>query len=32
VALTEPFNRIHEAIREAQRIGGRNTGTHDQAA
>jgi hypothetical protein len=32
VELTEPFGRIHEAIREAQRIGGRGTNTHDQAA
>jgi hypothetical protein len=32
VDLAEPFERIHEAIREAQRIGGRGTDAHDQAA
>jgi hypothetical protein len=32
VELAEPFGRIHEAIREAQRIGQRNQDTHDQAA
>jgi len=32
VELTEPFSRIHEAIREAQRIGGRGSIAHDQAA
>jgi hypothetical protein len=28
----EPFQRIHEAIREAQRIGGRSQASHGQAA
>jgi hypothetical protein len=32
VELTEPFQRIHEAIREAQRIGVRGTEPHGQAA
>jgi hypothetical protein len=32
VELMEPFSRIHAAIDEAQRIGGRGTGGHDQAA
>jgi hypothetical protein len=32
VELPEPFVRIHEAIREAQRIGERGTDAHDQAA
>jgi hypothetical protein len=32
VDLMEPFARIQEAIREAQRIGGRGTEAHDQAA
>jgi hypothetical protein len=32
VNLVEPFARIHEAIREAQRIGGQDTEAHDQAA
>jgi hypothetical protein len=32
VELVEPFARIHEAIREAQRIGGRGTNAHEQAA
>jgi hypothetical protein len=32
VELAEPFERIHEAIREAQRIGGRGTEANDQAA
>jgi hypothetical protein len=32
VDLAEPFGRIHEAIREAQRIGGRGTEANDQAA
>jgi hypothetical protein len=32
VDLAEPFGRIHEAIREAQRIGGRSIDTHGQAA
>jgi hypothetical protein len=32
VDLAEPFERIHEAIREAQRIGGRGTEINDQAA
>ncbi len=32
VDLAEPFGRIHEAIREAQRIGGRCTNANDQAA
>jgi hypothetical protein len=32
VDLAEPFGRIHEAIREAQRIGGRTADTHVQAA
>lgn len=32
VELMEPFGRIHEAIREAQRIGGRGTNANDQAA
>jgi hypothetical protein len=30
--LFEPFGRIHEAIREAQRIGGRTAEGHGQAA
>jgi hypothetical protein len=30
--LAEPFGRIEEAIREAQRLGGRGAETHDQAA
>jgi len=32
VDLAEPFERIHEAIREAQRIGGRGNEIHGQAA
>jgi hypothetical protein len=32
VDLLEPFCRIHEAIREAQRIGGRGTNAHEHAA
>jgi hypothetical protein len=33
VALAEPFDRIHEAIREAQRLGGRGPqDVHEQAA
>jgi hypothetical protein len=32
VEPTEPFGRIHEAIREAQRIGQRNQDAHGQAA
>jgi len=32
VELAEPFDRIHEAIREAQRIGGRGPDAHAQAA
>ncbi|HEX5470958.1 MAG TPA: hypothetical protein VFW73_03685 [Lacipirellulaceae bacterium] len=32
VELAEPFLRIEEAIREAQRLGGREADTHDQAA
>jgi hypothetical protein len=32
VDLTEPFERIHEAIREAQRIGARGQEGHGQAA
>lgn len=32
VDLAEPFARIHDAIREAQRIGGRGTEVDDQAA
>jgi hypothetical protein len=32
VDLFEPFGRIHEAIREAQRIGGRGAESHGQAA
>jgi hypothetical protein len=32
VDLAEPFGRIHEAIREAQRIGGRAGEAHGQAA
>lgn len=32
VDLAEPFGRIHEAIREAQRIGGRAGESHGQAA
>ncbi len=32
VDLAEPFRRIEEAIREAQRLGGRDVDTHDQAA
>jgi len=32
VDLAEPFDRIHEAIREAQRIGGRGNEGHGQAA
>ena len=32
VDLAEPFGRIHDAIREAQRIGGRTTEAHGQAA
>ncbi|MCC7476269.1 MAG: hypothetical protein IT425_12810 [Pirellulales bacterium] len=32
VVLDEPFERIREAIREAQRIGGRGTDAHDEAA
>ena len=32
VELAEPFARIQDAIREAQRIGGRGTEAHDHAA
>ncbi|MCI0333288.1 MAG: hypothetical protein L0228_08710 [Planctomycetes bacterium] len=32
VDLSEPFGRIHEAIREAQRIGGRTAESHGEAA
>ncbi len=32
VDLAEPFDRIEEAIREAQRLGGSGAETHDQAA
>jgi hypothetical protein len=32
VELLEPFDRIHEAIREAQRIGGRGSDAHGYAA
>ncbi len=32
VDLAEPFGRIHEAIREAQRIGGRTAESHGEAA
>jgi hypothetical protein len=32
VDLAEPFDRIHEAIREAQRIGARGGDVHGQAA
>jgi hypothetical protein len=32
VDLAEPFRRIEEAIREAQRLGDRDAETHDQAA
>jgi hypothetical protein len=32
IELFEPFGRIHEAIREAQRIGGRTAEAHGQAA
>jgi hypothetical protein len=32
VELTEPFERIHDAIREAQRIGARGAEPHGQAA
>ena len=32
VDVAEPFGRIHEAIREAQRIGGRTSEAHGQAA
>ena len=32
IDLAEPFGRIEEAIREAQRLGGRDAETHDQAA
>jgi hypothetical protein len=32
VDLAEPFDRIHEAIREAQRIGSRGQDAHGQAA
>jgi hypothetical protein len=32
VDLGEPFHRIEEAIREAQRLGGRGADIHDQAA
>jgi len=32
IDLAEPFGRIEEAIREAQRLGGSGTETHDQAA
>ncbi len=32
IDLAEPFDRIEEAIREAQRLGGRGAETHDQAA
>jgi hypothetical protein len=30
--LLEPFGRIHDAIREARRIGGQTSQSHDQAA
>jgi hypothetical protein len=32
IDLAEPFGRIEEAIREAQRLGDRDAETHDQAA
>jgi hypothetical protein len=32
IDLAEPFGRIEEAIREAQRLGGRAAEPHDQAA
>jgi hypothetical protein len=32
IDLAEPFGRIEEAIREAQRLGGSGAETHDQAA
>lgn len=32
IDLAEPFGRIEEAVREAQRLGGRGTDAHDQAA
>jgi hypothetical protein len=32
IDLIEPFGRIHEAIREAQRIGGRAAESHGEAA
>jgi hypothetical protein len=32
VELMEPFGRIHEAIREAQRIGAQGQEPHGQAA
>jgi hypothetical protein len=32
VDLLEPFERIHEAIREAQRIGARSQESHGHAA
>ncbi len=32
IDLAEPFGRIEEAIREAQRLGGRGAENHDQAA
>jgi hypothetical protein len=32
IDLAEPFGRIEEAIREAQRIGGSGADAHDQAA
>jgi hypothetical protein len=32
IDLAEPFGRIEEAIREAQRLGGTGTVSHDQAA
>jgi hypothetical protein len=32
IDLAEPFGRIEEAIREAQRLGGRGADAHDQAA
>jgi hypothetical protein len=32
VELLEPFARIHEAVREAQRIGSRSSESHGQAA
>jgi hypothetical protein len=32
IDLAEPFGRIEEAIREAQRLGARGAETHDQAA